>query len=121
MLSASDRELAIAVCGHGDRRKLVKRMMKLGVALAALALPGVASAGAPSGPHQFCQVQFVSGGPLYSGVGVSVQSAAGATMTVCHVHVTPPADTVVQTFPGSRGDVVVITRSGAAVVVFRTR
>lgn len=96
-------------------------MIKLAVALAALALPGVASAGAAPSPQQFCQVQFVSGGPLYSGVGVSVQTASGATMIVCRVHVPPPAETVVQTFPDSRGDIVVITRSGAAVVVLRTR
>jgi hypothetical protein len=33
--------------------------------------------------------------------------------------VPPPPETVVMTFPDTNGDVVVVTRSGAAIVVFR--
>lgn len=89
-------------------------------AVAALALPGAALGGANPVPQQFCQVQFVAGGPLYAGVGMTVQTPRGATMIVCRVSVLPPPATIVMTFPDTNGDVVVITRSGAAIAVFRS-
>jgi hypothetical protein len=88
-----------------------------GIAALALALPGVAAAGANPTPQQFCQVQFVAGGPLYTGVGISVTTAAGQSLSVCRVAVPPPPETIVTTFP-AHGGTVVLTRSGAAIVVF---
>ncbi|MDX6508214.1 MAG: hypothetical protein QOG06_2858 [Gaiellaceae bacterium] len=86
-------------------------------AAAALALPGVAVAGANPVPHQFCQVQFVAGGPLYDGIGITVGGPHGA-MSVCRVRVPPPPATIVMKFPDANGDTVVITRSGVAIAVF---
>src|SRR5436190_11740614 len=88
-----------------------------GIAALALALPGVAAAGAQPTPHQFCQVQFVSGGPLYTGVGISVTTPTGQSLNICRVGVPPPPETIVMTFPATHGDIVVLTRSGAAIVV----
>jgi len=92
------------------------------VIAAAAAAFGTAGAGqaAVSGPHGFCQVRFVDGGPLYSGTGTTVQTPSGERLSVCRVRVAPPAETVVTSFPGSGGSVVVVTRSGAAIVVFHT-
>ena len=89
-------------------------------AVSALALPAVAVAGASPVPQQFCQVQFVENGPLINGVGITVRTASGNSITACRVNVPPPSETVVTTLPGRSGDIVVITRSGAAIVVFRT-
>ena len=89
-------------------------------AVVALALPAVASGGATPVPQQFCQVQFVAGGPLNDGVGMTVRTPRGATMIVCRVKVPPPPETIVMTFPDTNGDVVVITRSGAAIAIFRS-
>jgi hypothetical protein len=89
--------------------------------VAALALPGVAVGGANPVPQQFCQVRFVESGPLYDGVGITVRTPGGSTMIVCRVKVPPPPETIVMTFPDTHGDVVVITRSGAAIAVFRSR
>jgi hypothetical protein len=89
-------------------------------AVAALALPAVAVGGASPVPQQFCQVQFVSNGPLYDGVGITVRTPRGSSMVVCRVRVPPPPETIVMTFPDTNGDVVVITRSGAAIAVFRS-
>jgi hypothetical protein len=86
------------------------------IAALALALPGVA--GAQPTPHQFCQVQFVAGGPLYGGVGMTVTTPAGNSLSVCRVAVTPPPETIVTTFSAGHGGIVVVTRSGAAIVVF---
>jgi hypothetical protein len=96
----------------------MKRYVPFAAAAAALAAAGVAY-GAPT-PRQFCQVQFDVGGPLYSGTGVSVSTLSGRSLSICRVRVTPPPETVVTTFPDSRGDIIVITRSGAAIIVFRT-
>jgi len=63
-------------------------------------------------------VQFVAGGPVYDGVGMSVTRSASNTLRVCHVMVPPPPETIVTRFPAHEG-IVVITRSGAAIVVFR--
>ena len=87
-------------------------------AAAALGVPGLAAAGANPSPQQFCQVQFESGGSLYSGVGTTVTTASGNSLSVCRVSVPPPPETVVTTFPAANGDVVVVTRAGTAVVVF---
>jgi hypothetical protein len=57
-------------------------------------------------------VQFVSGGPLYTGVGISVTTPAGNSLSVCRVAVPPPPETIVTTFP-AHGGTVVLTRSGA--------
>jgi hypothetical protein len=100
------------------RRKALTIWSTTGIAALALALPGVAVAGAHPTPQQFCQVQFVAGGPLYSGVGTSVTIPAGNSLSVCRVAVPPPAETIVTTFPGTHGGIVVLTRSGAAIVVF---
>ena len=89
-------------------------------AMAALALPSVAVGGANPVPQQFCQIRFVEGGPLYDGVGMTVRTPRGSTMIVCRVRVIPPPETIVMTFPDTNGDVVVITRSGAAIAVFRS-
>ena len=89
------------------------------VATAAIALSGgSAAAGTTPAPQQFCQVQFVSGGPLYAGVGIRVVTPAGNSLTVCRVRVAPPPETIVSTFPGSHGDIFVMTQSGMALVVF---
>jgi hypothetical protein len=88
-------------------------------AVAALALPAVAVAGASPVPQQFCQVQFVASGPVYDGVGITVRTPSGHGIVACRVKVPPPPETIVMTTPGVNGDVVVITRSGAAIVVFR--
>jgi hypothetical protein len=89
-------------------------------AVAAFALPAVAVAGASPVPQQFCQVQFVVGGPLYDGVGITVQTPSGSSLVACRVKAPPPPETIVMTIPGANGDIVVITRSGAAIVVFRS-
>ena len=89
--------------------------------VAALTLPGVAVGGANPVPQQFCQVRFVESGPLYDGIGITVRTARDSTMIVCRVKVPPPPETIVMTFPDTHGDVVVITRSGAAIAVFRSR
>jgi hypothetical protein len=99
------------------RRKALTIWFTTGIAALALALPGVAAASAHPAPQQFCQVQFVSGGPLYTGVGISVTTPAGNSLSVCRVAVPPPAETIVTTFPANAGTVVV-TRSGASIVVF---
>jgi hypothetical protein len=96
----------------------VKGIPLLAAAVAALAVPAVASAGANPVPHQFCQVQFVAGGPLYDGVGISVRTPSGKSLVLCRVTVPPPPETIVMTFPDTNGDIVVITQSGAAIVVF---
>ena len=96
----------------------MKGIRMVAAATAALALSGVAAADASPVPQRFCQVRFVPDGPLYDGIGISVQTPSGGSMSVCRVRVPPPAQTVVMTFPDSKGDVVVITRSGAAIVVF---
>jgi hypothetical protein len=88
--------------------------------VSALALPGVALGGANPAPQQFCQIRLVEGGPLYDGVGITVRTPRGSTMIVCRVSVLPPPETIVMTFPDTNGDVVVITRSGAAIAVFRS-
>jgi hypothetical protein len=89
-------------------------------AVTALALPAVAVAGATPVPRQFCQVQFVESGPLFDGVGMAVSTPSGYSIAACRVKVPPPPETIVMTFPSKDGDVVVITRSGAAIVVFRS-
>ncbi len=89
-------------------------------AVAALALPAVAVAGATPVPQQFCQVQFVASGPLYDGVGITVRTPRGSSMIVCRVKVPPPPETILITFPGANGDVVVVTRSGTAIAVFHS-
>jgi hypothetical protein len=89
-------------------------------AVAALALPAVAVAGASPAPQQFCQVRFVENGPLFDGVGMTVRMPSGNSIVACRVRVPPPPETVVTTFPGQNGDVVVITRSGVAIVIFRS-
>jgi hypothetical protein len=89
--------------------------------VAALALPGVAVGSVNPVPQQFCQVRFVESGPVYDGIGITVRTPRGSTMIVCRVKVPPPPETIVMTFPDTHGDVVVITRSGAAIVVFRSR
>jgi hypothetical protein len=96
----------------------VKMPSVVAAVVGALALAGVADA-APV-PQQFCQVQFVAGGPVYAGIGVSVQTPSGGTMTACRVRVPPPPQTIVMTFPDSNGDTVVITRGGTAIVIFRS-
>jgi len=100
------------------RRKVLTSCFTTGIAVLALALPGLAVASAHPTPQQFCQVQFVPGGPLYSGVGVSVTTPSNNNLSVCRVMVPPPPETIVMTFPATRGDTVVITRSGAAIAVF---
>jgi hypothetical protein len=99
------------------RRKALTIWSPTGVAALALALPGVAAASAHPTPQQFCQVQFVSGGPLYTGVGMSVTTPSGNRLSVCRVAVPPPPETIVTTFP-AHGGTVVLTQSGAAIVVF---
>ena len=89
-------------------------------AVAAFALPAVAVAGASPAPQQFCQVRFVESGPLFDGVGMTVRTPSGNNIVACRVRVPPPPETVVTTFPGRNGDVVVITRSGVAIVIFRS-
>ena len=89
----------------------------IGLAALALALPGVAAAGAQSTHQQFCQVQFVAGGPVYTGVGTSVVTPSGNHLSVCRVAVPPPPETIVTKFADSHG-IVVVTRSGVAIIVF---
>jgi hypothetical protein len=98
----------------------MKRLVLLAVAVAAIVVPAAAAAdGAVVVPQRFCQVQFVDGGPLYSGIGVTVATPSGYSMIVCRVSIPPPPETVVMTFPDTNGDVVIVTRSGVAIVVFR--
>jgi hypothetical protein len=99
------------------RRKALTIWSPAGIAALALALPGFAAASAHLTPQHFCQVQFVSGGPLYNGVGISVTTPSGNSLSVCRVAVPPPPETIVTRFP-AHGGTVVITRSGAAIVVF---
>ena len=89
-------------------------------AVTALALPAVAVAGASPAPQQFCQVRFTESGPLFDGVGMTVRTPSGNSIVACRVRVPPPPETVVTTVPGRNGDVVVITRSGVAIVMFRS-
>jgi hypothetical protein len=98
----------------------MNRIRLVVTAVAALALPAVAVAGASPVPQQFCQVQFVENGPLFGGVGMTVRTPSGNNMAACRVRVPPPPETIVMTLSGRNGDVVVITRSGAAIVVFRS-
>lgn len=54
-----------------------------------------------------------------SGTGTLVTTSSGRIIFVCDLDVSnPPANTVVQTFPEITGDIVVVTVSGHAVVVF---
>jgi hypothetical protein len=54
-----------------------------------------------------------------SGAGTLVTTSSGRIIFVCNLDVSsPPANTVVQTFPGTTGDIVVVTVSGHATVVF---
>ncbi len=70
-------------------------------------------------PNRYCEATFVDGGPFYPGIGITVETTSGFQMIVCRVDVPPPLETVVMTFPDTKGDVVVVTRSGQAVLVFR--
>jgi hypothetical protein len=109
------------VSSAATRKDLPMNGIRLVLAtVAALALPGVAVGGANPVPQQFCQVQFVANGPLFDGIGITVRTPRGSTMIVCRVKVPPPPETIVMTFPGTNGDVIVITRSGAAIAVFRS-
>jgi hypothetical protein len=89
-------------------------------AVAALALPAIAVAGASPVPRQLCQVRFEENGPLFDGVGMTVRTPSGNNIVACRVRVPPPPGTVVTTLPGRNGDVLVITRSGVAIVIFRS-
>jgi len=51
---------------------------------------------------------------------MTVRTPSGNNIVACRVRVPPPPETVVTTFPGRNGDVVVITRSGVAIVIFRS-
>lgn len=54
-----------------------------------------------------------------SGSGTLVTTSSGQIIFVCPLNLqNPPADTVVQTFPGMTGNIVVVTVSGRAIVVF---
>ena len=64
-----------------------------------------------------CTVEL-SGFGAPTGRGTLVTTSSGRIIFVCNVDVTnPPSNTVVQTFPDTTGDVVVVTVSGHAVVV----
>jgi hypothetical protein len=63
-----------------------------------------------------CTVDLPGYGAV-SGRGTLVTTASGQLVFVCNVGLAnPPANTIVQTFPG--GNVVVVTVSGRAVFVF---
>ena len=65
-----------------------------------------------------CTVELPAYGTS-TGRGTLVTTSSGRIIFVCNLDVmNPPANTVVQTFPGTTGDVVVVTVSGHAVVVF---
>jgi hypothetical protein len=65
-----------------------------------------------------CTVDLTGYGSV-NGRGTLVSTPSGQLVFVCNIDVTtPPANTVVQTFPGTGGNVVVVTVSGRAVVVF---
>lgn len=65
-----------------------------------------------------CTVDFPDYGSS-NGTGTLVTTPSGRLIFVCNLDVSnPPANTVVQTFPGTTGDVVVVTVSGHATVVF---
>ena len=89
-------------------------------AVAALALPAVAVAGASPVPQQFCQVRFEENGPLFDGVGMTVRTPSGNSIVACRVRVAAAAGDGCDDLPGRNGDVVVITRSGVAIVIFRS-
>jgi hypothetical protein len=92
----------------------------LAAVLVSMAPLAATSAGATDVvPNRFCSVRFIDGGPTYDGIGITVKTTSGFQMVACRVDVPPPPETVVLTFPDTKGDVVVITRSGSAVLVFR--
>jgi hypothetical protein len=65
-----------------------------------------------------CTVTFADLGTS-SGSGTVVTTPSGQIIFVCRLSVeNPPANTVVQTFPGTTGNIVVVTVSGRAIVVF---
>jgi hypothetical protein len=100
------------------RQKAFRGGVPASIAALVLALPGIAAAAAHPAPQQLCQVQFAAGGPLYTGVGITVTTPAGNSTSVCRVKVSPPPETIVMTFPDTHWDTVVITRGGWAIVVF---
>jgi hypothetical protein len=65
-----------------------------------------------------CTVELPSSGAV-NGRGTLVTTTSGQVVFVCNLDLSnPPAETVVETFPGTGGNVVVVTVSGRAVVVF---
>jgi hypothetical protein len=82
----------------------------------AAASPGrAASAGVSRGT---CTVELPGFGAV-NGRGTLVTSASSQIIFVCNLNLSnPPANMIVETFPGTGGNVVVVTVSGRAVVVF---
>jgi hypothetical protein len=103
----------------------MKRRILLGIAsalvLSAVSTPVAAAAtsNASSIVHKGACTVDLNGYGAVDGRGTLVSTAKGQIVFVCNVDVTnPPANTVVQTFPGTGGNIVVVTVSGQAVVVF---
>jgi hypothetical protein len=91
-------------------------LLLLGVVSGAAASTGsAASAGVHRGT---CTVELTGFGAV-NGRGMLVTTASGHVVFVCNMDLAiPPANTVVETFPGTGGNVVVASVSGQAVVVF---
>jgi hypothetical protein len=94
-------------------------------AIASLVLLLGISSGAAASPRSSsdvhrgtCTVELAGYGAV-NGRGTIVTTASGQLVFVCNLDLSnPPASTVVETFPGTGGNVVVVTVSGQAVVVF---
>jgi hypothetical protein len=65
-----------------------------------------------------CTVDLAGYGAV-DGRGTLVTTASGQVVFVCNLDLSnPPANTIVETFPGTGGSVVVVIVSGRVVVVF---
>jgi hypothetical protein len=92
---------------------LASLLLLLGVASSA-----DASSGATTVHRGTCTVEL-SGYGAVDGRGTLVTTASGQTVFLCNLDLSsPPPNTVVETFPGTGGNVLVVSISGQAVVVF---
>jgi hypothetical protein len=78
-----------------------------------------ASPSATASTHRgTCTVELPSYGAI-NGRGTLVTTTSGQVVFVCNLDLSnPPAETLVETFPGTGGNIVVVTVSGQAVIVF---
>jgi hypothetical protein len=99
---------------HGFLAAIASVLLFLGVPLGA-----AASSSTTSSTHRgTCTVELTGYGAV-NGRGTLVTTTSGQVVFVCNLDLSnPPANTIVETFPGTGGNVVVVSVSGKVVVVF---